>query len=599
MEEKNIALLGFISSAADYLKDQTSLDETKEFTEEDLNQFKDELSERISSSFDNRKNCSDDLLNIGKQVFNDFINKKPSMIEEFDEIFDVDFKKKNDEKDIEITNRLMKLLLEPVQLEKPVVKIEEEKVEQIQEIISKEPDETEEPIEVENEIEVVQDIEEKLAEIELSEEQAENKKAIEEVEETTEEVDNLFREMLLEDAASLEENSELLDELLKEEIKEENSIDEEFLDVTVDQHDDIEQSNYETAINDDVVDEYVKIIAQNVLRSDDDTLTIKEAQAEMDNVFIEIINNEDKAIKGYKPLSETLSEIKNEKVNYEEIGESSYQPVSLIEEEITEDLSTETDNNDDSINAEELPKENEVSKKEAESINQEEQVEEIIEDEKTVCEQPEDDGKTIVEQIEEIVLELTDHEVDTIEETKEVVEDSNNEDKVDETIDDNQEESYPVYKEENHIDYVNQLIDEFAESQIVKQIEESFKEEEKQNKVFFDIKELFPYLSDGFIRSVYGLKEMIAEEYAEYEKVIVLHRVMFTSVDNLRRFVELVLQHEYLINADEVKMIVDVFKLHNNVDGKILTDIFEIANQGKLLNGEYEGYRVITDEDDL
>ena len=29
-----------------------------------------------------------------------------------------------------------------------------------------------------------------------------------------------------------------------------------------------------------------------------------------------------------------------------------------------------------------------------------------------------------------------------------------------------------------------------------------------------------------------------------------------------------------------------------NTDGKILTNIFEIANQARLLHGEYEGYRV-------
>ena len=43
-------------------------------------------------------------------------------------------------------------------------------------------------------------------------------------------------------------------------------------------------------------------------------------------------------------------------------------------------------------------------------------------------------------------------------------------------------------------------------------------------------------------------------------------------------------------------MIVDLFKLYRNSDGKILTNIFEIANQARLLHGEYEGYRVEVEE---
>ena len=40
-------------------------------------------------------------------------------------------------------------------------------------------------------------------------------------------------------------------------------------------------------------------------------------------------------------------------------------------------------------------------------------------------------------------------------------------------------------------------------------------------------------------------------------------------------------------------MIVDVFKEYVNSDGKIITSIFEVANQAALLKGEYEGYRVL------
>ena len=41
------------------------------------------------------------------------------------------------------------------------------------------------------------------------------------------------------------------------------------------------------------------------------------------------------------------------------------------------------------------------------------------------------------------------------------------------------------------------------------------------------------------------------------------------------------------------KKIVDVFKEYMNSDGKIITSIFEVANQASLLGGEYDGYRVL------
>ena len=54
------------------------------------------------------------------------------------------------------------------------------------------------------------------------------------------------------------------------------------------------------------------------------------------------------------------------------------------------------------------------------------------------------------------------------------------------------------------------------------------------------------------------------------------------------------MNHDYRVNVDENKMIVDIFKDMINTDGKILTNIFEIANQARVLDGNYEGYRVET-----
>ncbi|MBQ1810571.1 MAG: hypothetical protein II016_05575, partial [Erysipelotrichaceae bacterium] len=136
-----------------------------------------------------------------------------------------------------------------------------------------------------------------------------------------------------------------------------------------------------------------------------------------------------------------------------------------------------------------------------------------------------------------------------------------------------------------------------AEDRIEIKIEEVPKYSEED--IYAKINDLYPYLSLGFIRSVYELKEVIAEEYPLDKEVIVLHRILFTSVDDLRQFVEIVSNHGYNVNVDENQCIVDIFKQYRNTDGRILTNIFEIANQARLLRGQYDGYRidVVSEED--
>lgn len=204
--------------------------------------------------------------------------------------------------------------------------------------------------------------------------------------------------------------------------------------------------------------------------------------------------------------------------------------------------------------------------------------------------------------IEEIVPiernEKQDAEIDSI--FSEIVE---NENKPVEIIEETKEE--PVQVEETKEEpvqvqetksYVSSLIDDLR-TQLVREEEAKKAKAEKDNDIFVRINKIYPYLPEGFVRSVYELKESLASEYRIGSKLIVLHRILFKDVENLRKFVEIGLNHEYAINADENKMIVDIFKEFTNTDGKILTNIYEVANQGYLLNGTYEGYNVVVQED--
>ena len=140
--------------------------------------------------------------------------------------------------------------------------------------------------------------------------------------------------------------------------------------------------------------------------------------------------------------------------------------------------------------------------------------------------------------------------------------------------------------------FVNTLIDDLR-TKMIQEDERRQAIEEEYSQVFDRIHKTYPYLSSGFVRSVYELKDSIASDYPFNVKIIVLHRVIFKEVEYLRQFVEIALNHDFSINADEDKMIVDVFKEYINTDGKIITSIFDVSNQAALLGGEYDGYRVL------
>ncbi len=146
-------------------------------------------------------------------------------------------------------------------------------------------------------------------------------------------------------------------------------------------------------------------------------------------------------------------------------------------------------------------------------------------------------------------------------------------------------------------EYVSLLVDDLRR-QLLEDEWKQKKENEERKILYRKINEIYPYLSQGFVRAVYDTKNAIAKEYPFNRRIILLHRLLFTELEELRQFVEIVLSHDYNVNVDENKMIVDVFKEHMNTDGRIITNIYEIANQAKLLGGEYDGYRVILKDED-
>jgi len=148
---------------------------------------------------------------------------------------------------------------------------------------------------------------------------------------------------------------------------------------------------------------------------------------------------------------------------------------------------------------------------------------------------------------------------------------------------------------QNSEEYVSTLVEDLKK-QLQKEEEIKKKYEFDNKEVYESVSQIYPYLPKSFIGSVYEMKQSIEDDYPSDVNVIVLHRIKFSNVENLRKFVEIVLNHNYSINADENKMIVDVMKRFKNTEGKIINNIYGIANQGFLLEGNYEGYNVIIDK---
>ena len=828
MEDKNIALLGFVSSAADYLKKQIkdNSEEIKELDEIDLDKIKSELGNRLGSSFGGVQDKSKDLINAGREVFNDFINDSSKMINEFNDIFNVDFKKENDEKDEEMVNHLISILREPSKFEETndfetqiaraandsyiednrkieVPGSDNEELDSLfSEIIANENIKVEEPVlnpfvDVETEFEALT----KEPSVEENEEPSDD--SIEEIIEEDEiekdnslkadEIKQLIRDTISEfftNTNKPEEKEVKLDEVINsfdvlknvgvdeedDEIKEDDNKDEEFAEFEslcsgldeveyeelnpnndslldgvfkrVDEYEEINEDELaeleeepdvdlenllrpiDVLIEEEPADDTLsptnmlkdkEVVCENVIDNDDSTEEepvveerVEEATNDIGNdvdsivdriekillPITETINEEwnkvskpiiveprieeptndigsdidsivDRIEKILPPITEVIDEdwnkeskpiviekrieeptidigndidsivgrlkdiippcepvIEEPKFSEDMLGvldalsmdegileatkdenideEFSYDgdEISLFDDvPLSEKLSNYADHTDeekeddylfDDVNVDEqgpissflseLKDDDQISLLE-DDVPGMRSLSELIESCNTLC--PSEDKKDAPEIVENDYLEEYNNR--SLEELYipnpglDILEQGEFDLGIDKSDEDSDEDEADFDLGSNkETDYVGDLFDEFTNNEY---------------EVDDFIVALYPYLSNGFIKGVYELKESFASDYKEGQKIIILHRLVFTDLEGLRQFVDVMMSHEYFVNVDEKQMIVDTFKEHVNSDGKILTDIFEIANQAKLLTGEYDGYRIIEEDE--
>lgn len=842
MEDKNIALLGFVSSAADYLKKQIkdNSEEIKELDEIDLDKIKSELGKRLGSSFGGVQDKSNDLINVGREVFNDFINDSSKMIDEFNDIFNVDFKKENDEKDEEMVNHLISILREPSKFEETndfetqiaraandsyiednrkieVPGSDNEELDSLfSEIIANENIKVEEPVlnpfvDIETEFETATEepsvdngariSDEDLVEEIIEEDEIEKDNSLK-----ADEIKQLIRDTISEfftNTNKPEEKEVKLDEVINsfdvlknvgvdeegDEIKEDNNKDEEFAEFEslcsgldeveyeelnpnndslldgvfkrVDEYEEINEDELaeleeesdvdledllrpiDVLIEEEPVDDTLsptnmlkdkEVVCENVIDNDDSTEEepvveehVEEATNDIGNdvdsivgrledilppvetvvdekwekeskpfvveerkeeTTIDIGNDVDSIVERIEkilpPITETINEewnkvskpiiveprieeptndigsdidsivgrlkdiippcepvIEEPKFSEDMLGvldalsmdegileatkdenideEFSYDgdEISLFDDvPLSEKLSNYADHTDeekeddylfDDVNVDEqgpissflseLKDDDQISLQE-DDVPGVRSLSELIESCNTLC--PSEDKEDAPEIVENDYLEEYNNR--SLEELYipnpglDILEQGEFDLGIDKSDEDSDEDEADFDLGSNkETDYVGDLFDEFANNEY--EVDDFKNKQQRINelnkKIYDSIVALYPYLSNGFIKGVYELKESFASDYEEGQKIIILHRLVFTDLEGLRQFVDVMMSHEYFVNVDEKQMIVDTFKEHVNSDGKILTDIFEIANQAKLLTGEYDGYRII------
>ena len=841
MEDKNIALLGFVSSAADYLKKQIkdNSEEIKELDEIDLDKIKSELGSRLGSSFGGVQDKSNDLINAGREAFNDFINDSSKMIDEFNDIFNIDFKKENDEKDEEMVNHLISILREPSKFEETndfetqiaraandsyiednrkieVPGSDNEELDSLfSEIIANENIKVEEPVlnpfvDVETEFEALT----KEPSVEENEESSDD--SVEEIIEEDEiekdnslkadEIKQLIRDTISEfftNANKPEEKEVKLDEVINsfdvlknvgvdeedDEIKEDDNKDEEFAEFEslcsgldeveyeelnpnndslldgvfkrVDEYEEINEDELaeleeepdvdlenllrpiDVLIEEEPADDTLsptnmlkdkEVVCENVIDNDDSTeeesvveKRVEEATNDIGNDVdsivgrledilppvetvvdekwekeskpfvveerkeeptIDIGNDIDSIVERIEkilpPITEAINEewnkvskpiivetrieeptndigsdidsivgrlkdiippcepvVEEPKFSEDMLGvldalsmddgileatkdenideEFSYDgdKISLFDDvPLSEKLSNYADHTDeekeddylfDDVNVDEqgsissflseLKDDDQISLQE-DDVPGMRSLSELIESCNTLC--PSEDKEDVPEIVENDYLEEYNNR--SLEELYipnpglDILEQGEFDLGIDKSDEDSDEDEADFDLGSNkETDYVGELFDEFTNNEY--EVDDFKNKQERINelnkKIYDSIVALYPYLSNGFIKGVYELKESFASDYEEGQKIIILHRLVFTDLEGLRQFVDVMMSHEYFVNVDEKQMIVDTFKEHVNSDGKILTDIFEIANQAKLLTGEYDGYRII------
>lgn len=141
-------------------------------------------------------------------------------------------------------------------------------------------------------------------------------------------------------------------------------------------------------------------------------------------------------------------------------------------------------------------------------------------------------------------------------------------------------------EEDDEVHFIN--IDDVAEEieeEVEKEVEQEVSEEVKE------ISSIYPYLSTEFIAEQFARNDVFNREYPEDTLITIAHKVCFKDEDMGNEFCRIASENGYEIEVlnDEEALIK---KQMYAVNGSILSDIYNVANQVNCLSGIYEGYKI-------
>lgn len=130
--------------------------------------------------------------------------------------------------------------------------------------------------------------------------------------------------------------------------------------------------------------------------------------------------------------------------------------------------------------------------------------------------------------------------------------------------------------------------DDYEEVMFVEINDEDDENDDKEyGQTIQEIQKMYPELSLNFINSTFEQNDKFNEEYVGNVKVE--HNVRFEDENDRNIFIDVCKDNQYSV---EVNGDVKVISMFTNEKGSIMSDIFNVANQTALLNGQYLGYKI-------
>ena len=120
------------------------------------------------------------------------------------------------------------------------------------------------------------------------------------------------------------------------------------------------------------------------------------------------------------------------------------------------------------------------------------------------------------------------------------------------------------------------------------EIDDEEDEDKEYGPTVQEIQKMYPELSLNFINNTFEQNEKFNEEYVGNVKVE--HHISFQDESDLNIFIDVCKDNKYEVEKDGNS--VKVISKFTNEKGSIMSDIFNVANQSLLLNGQYLGYKI-------